>query len=140
MSDDDPARALPTRPPVHVETFATHYTLTWKAGSLARYVDAVRDSESVPPDATAVVDATDAAGRRRRAVRDLSAEATVRYVRLEPEPSWTVSWERRTSPTVSVSGTPTPAVCRELHTRTTACEAWSSAAIERLEAVAESVP
>lgn len=139
MTDDRPARTLSVDPTVHVEPFASHYTVTWKAGPLARYLTAVRDCGAVSPEDTAVVDATDTAGRQRRTVRSLSAATTIRYVRTEPRPSWTVSWERRTAPTVSLSGTPTPSVCRAFHRGTTACETWSAAAIEALETVVESV-
>ena len=138
MPDDPPPRTLSTEPPVHVESFATHYTLTWTAGSLAQFLDALRQCESVPSSATAVVDATDTAGRQRRPVRELAAEPSVRYVRVEPRSAWRVSWERRTDPTVSVSGTPPPAVCRDLHQRTTACEAWPPTAVEELDALAAS--
>ena len=108
--DDTPRRELPVSPTIHVESFATHYTLTWKAGPLSRFLAAVRDCEAVPANASAVVDATDAAGRQRVDAAALTADATVRYIRVEPSAEWTLSWERRTSPTVSVSGTPDAAV------------------------------
>jgi len=138
MPDDPPPRTLSTEPPVHVESFATHYTLTWTAGSLAQFLDALGQSASVPSRATAVVDATDRAGRQRRPVRELAVEPSVRYVRVEPQSSWTVSWERRTDPTVSVSGTPPSTVCQSLHRRTTACEGWPPTAVEELDALAAS--
>ena len=137
MSDDrsTPGRTLPVDPVVYVETFASHDTLTWTAGPLSRVVDVVRDSESIPSDTTAVVDAVDTAGRHRVAVRDLAADSAVKYVRVEPPAEWTLSWERRTSPTVSVSGAPPPAVCREFHRRTTSCDEWPPAAVDELRAL-----
>lgn len=137
--DDAPRRELPVSPTVHVESFATHYTLTWKAGPLSRFLAAVRDCAAVPTSAPAVVDATDTAGRRRVDAAALTADAAVRYVRVEPPTGWTLSWERRTSPTVSVSGTPGAAVCRELHRRTTACDGWPPAAVDALDALVESM-
>jgi len=139
MNDDHPARTLSVQPTVHVETFASHYTVTWKGGPLSQFVTAVRNCELVPPDATAIIDMSDTAGRQRQAVGSLSAETTIQYVRVEAQPAWTASWERRTSPTVSVSGAPNPTVCRDLHQATTTCDAWPSAAVEEVEAIAESI-
>lgn len=136
--DDTPRRELPVSPTIHVESFATHYTLTWKAGPLSRFLAAVRDCEVVPANASAVVDATDAAGRQRVDAAALTADAAVRYIRVEPSAEWTVSWERRTSPTVSVSGTPDAAVCRTLHRSTTACDGWPAAAVDGLDALVKS--
>jgi len=132
VSDDASNRALPVDPTVHVESFATHYTVTWKAGPLSRFVDAIRGDEEVPEAVTAIVDRTDAAGRRRRPIGELSVDRSARYVRVEPDAEWTASWERRTSPTVSVSGAPAPELCRTLHCRTTGCEAWPAGAEETL--------
>ena len=139
MNEGHPARSLSVQPTVHVETFASHYTVTWKAEPLSQFVTAVQHYEFVTPDATAVIDTVDTAGRQQQAVRDLSAETAIQYVRVEPQSAWTASWERRTSPIVSVSGAPNPTVCRDLHQATTTCEAWPSAAVEELEAIAESI-
>lgn len=138
VDGDTPRRELPVSPTVHAESFATHYTLTWKASPLSRFLTAARDCAAVPASASAVVDATDVAGRRRVDTSVLTADAAVRYVRVEPPAGWTLSWERRTSPTVSVSGTPDAAVCRELHRRTTACDRWPPAAVDALDALVES--
>lgn len=128
MTDDDPNRTLPVEPTVHVESFATHDTVTWKAGPLSRFVDAIREHVALPEAVTAVVDRTDTAGRRRLPIEELRPGRSVRYVRIEPDADWSASWERRTSPTVSVSGAPPPELCRALHCRTTECDAWPAGA------------
>lgn len=130
--DSDPRR-IPVDPVVHVETFATHLTLTWKAGTRSQFVEAVRALNAVPSTAQVVVDDTAVAGRQHRLVSDLERGGdTIRYLRVEPDASWTLSWERRTQPVVSVSGTPSAAVCRGLHRRTTDCPGWSDSATATL--------
>jgi hypothetical protein len=125
-------QTVPVEPPVHVEVFPTHYMTMWKADSLAQFLTALGAVDSVPPTASAVVDDSSTVGREHRAVTDIEATETVRYLRVEPDTPWTVSWEQRTSPVVSVSGTPPPALCRRLHTRTTGCEGWSDDEVDNL--------
>ena len=133
----DAPRRLSVDPTVHVETFATHCSLTWTAGGLGRFLAAAGDLEGVPETAPAVVDRTTTAGRERRQLSALAAEEATRYVRVEPPAGWTLSWERRNRPVVSLSGTP-PAACRRLHVATTDCPAWpddARAALSELAAV-----
>ena len=134
----DAPRRLPVDPPVHVETFATHCSLTWTADGLGRFLAAAGDLEGVPETALAVVDRTTTAGRERRPLSALAAEEATRYVRVEPPTDWTLSWERRSRPVVSLSGTPPAAACRRLHVATTDCPTWSDdarAALSELAAV-----
>jgi hypothetical protein len=77
-----------------------------------------------------VVDDTAVAGRSRSPLSDLDDSDTIRYLRVEPTAPWTASWERRTWPVVSVSGTPTASVCRQLHLETTSGDDWTEAAFE----------
>lgn len=131
----DSEQTVPVEPPVSVELFPTHYTVMWTGGSLARFVGAVADLDTVSTTASVVVDDTATAGRECRRVTDLETAETVRYLRVEPDTSWTVSWERRTQPVVSVSGTPPPALCRRVHRQTTDCEGWSDDAFDTLARV-----
>jgi hypothetical protein len=128
-------RTIPVKPPVHVEAFATHCTMTWKAGPLAGFLTAVRNTDEISPTASVVVDDTSVGGRERCDVTEIDATKTVRYLRVDPDGPWTLSWERRTWPVVSVSGTPTADLCRRVHLRTTDCEGWSENAIERVARV-----
>jgi hypothetical protein len=131
----DGEQTVPVEPPVSVELFPTHYTVMWTGGSLARFVGAVANLDTVSRTASAVVDDRATAGRERRRVADLETAETVRYLRVEPDTPWTVSWERRTRPVVSVSGTPSPALCRRVHRQTTDCEGWSDGAFDTLARV-----
>lgn len=127
-------RTVPVEPPIHVETFAQHCSLTWKAAGLARFIETVRSLDGVPGDSTAVMDATDIAGRQQCRLSALDpSRDTVTYVRVEPPASWTLSWERRTWPVVVLTGTPTPELCRSLHLATTECRVWDGAALEALD-------
>ena len=134
----DVPRRLPVDPPVHVETFATQYSMTWTADGLGRFLAAAGDLEGVPETAPAVVDRTTTAGRERRPLSALAAAEATRYVRVEPSADWTLSWERRSRPVVSLSGTPPAAACRRLHVATTNCSAWpddARAVLSELSAV-----
>ena len=134
---DDPRR-IPVDPVIHVETFATHRTLTWKAGGRSQFVEAVRSLDAVPSTASVVVDDTAIAGRQHHSVSDLeSVSNTTTYLRIEPDALWTLSWEQRTDPIVSVSGTPSATLCRLLHRRTTDCSEWCDEAVETLQGLAE---
>lgn len=133
-------RTVPVEPTIHVETFANHCSLTWTADGLATFVGAVRGLATVSAEATTIVDATDTPGRQQRRLSALDPDLdTVRYVRVEPSPPWTVSWEQRTWPVVSLSGTPTPALCRSIHTATTGCQAWDGAALDAVESMTSRV-
>lgn len=132
-------RTVPVDPPVHVEQFVDRCSLTWRAGPLAPFLAALGELASVSGTSPVVVDATDAAGRRRHSLSTVAATGTERYVRVDPPGPWSVAWERRTSPVVSVGGTPDPAVCRRLHRETTDAGAWSDDARATLRAVVESI-
>lgn len=122
----DDRRTVPVDPPVYVESFATPYTLTWTASSLSAFVAAIRGFDAVPDDATVVVDSTTVAGREDRPVGALDSpqkEATI-FVGVESDAPWKLSWERRSVPVVSISGTPPLAVVRRAHLETTDCEEW----------------
>lgn len=125
-------QTIPVEPAVHVETFATHCTLTWKAGPLARFITALESVDTIPSTASVVVDDSSIAGRKRCRATALEARESVRYLRVDPDRPWSLSWERRTWPVVSVSGTPPPALCRRVHLRTTDCDVWADNAIEAL--------
>jgi hypothetical protein len=125
-------RTIPVEPSVHVETFAAHYTVTWKACSLARFLTVLGDLDEIPSTVSTVVDDTSVAGRERRRISSVEAGETVQYLRMEPDRPWAVSWERRTWPIVSVSGTPSAELCRRVHTETTGCDGWSETDVERL--------
>ncbi len=131
--EDDPRRRLPVEPPVHVETVVDHRSLTWTAGGLDRFLAAVRADDAVAADAPARVDARDVAGRGRRPLSAVAARPAITYVRVEATADWTVAWERRTEPTVSLSGAPSPATCRRLHVATTNCPGWIDADERLLE-------
>lgn len=135
---DNSEQTVPVEPPVHVERFPTHCTVTWKAGPLAQFVTALGAVDRVPPTASVVVDDASTAGRERQRVTDVGANETVRYLRVEPDTPWSLSWERRTWPVVSVSGAPPPALCRCLHLRTTDCEEWPDGALETFTRVGSS--
>jgi hypothetical protein len=125
-------QTLPVEPPVHVETFATHWTCIWKAGPLAQFLHSIGGIDSLSQTTRAIVDDTVTGGRERHRVTDIEVTETVRYLRLEPETPWTISWERRTWPVVSVSGTPPPVLCRRLHLQTTDCDGWADDVVRTL--------
>jgi hypothetical protein len=127
---DQPARSLPVDPPVHVETFPSHHSLTWSADGLDRFLRALEADPSVPGDATAIVDASDVAGRQELPLGAVDAGEATTYVRVEPPAPWTLAWERRTVPTVSLTGTPAPRTVQRLHVATTDSEGWTGEATE----------
>lgn len=120
---------MPVDPPVHVETFASHHSLTWTADGLSRFLRAIEDDPDVPSGTTAALDATDVAGRKRLSVEEVVPDPDVRYLRIEPPTEWTLAWERRTTPVVSLTGTPSASTSRRLHCGTTDCERWDEAAL-----------
>jgi hypothetical protein len=153
----DTPRRVPVEPPVHVEPFASHVSLTWtvppaaveraerRAGtvasetatatpetrSLAVFLAAVATAAEVDgedgTDAEAVVDDRATAGRERRPPSAVEPSETVRYVRVAGA-TWTAEWERRTTPVVSLSGAPTVATLRALH-RATGGTGWDERAV-----------
>jgi hypothetical protein len=138
-SDESRGRTIPVDPPVHVETFATHCTLTWTADGLPAFLAGVRALECLSPSDSVVTDRRDTAGRQRRELSDVGAVTdAIRYLRVEPPTPWTLSWERRTWPVVSVSGTPPPEPPRDLHRATTNCAGWDDGAFAALENVTAS--
>lgn len=105
-SDRPHNRVVPADPPVNVETFATHATATWNAKSLQEFLQTLCGVTVVQPTAQATVDATDSAGRTQTqlpALCSVSDYGSYIYVRVEPDSPWTASWERRTTPTVSLT-------------------------------------
>jgi hypothetical protein len=126
-------RTVPVDPEVHVETFATHHTLTWKAGDLSQFVTAIHAVDPVTPTTPTIVNDTAIAGRQQHPLSDTNVESTtIEYLRIEPDAPWTLSWEQRTFPVVSLSGTPPATLCRRIHLRTTDCSTWSDEAFEIL--------
>jgi hypothetical protein len=126
-SDESPG-PIPVDPTVHVESFGSQCTLTWKAHGLSQFVDAVRTLAQVSATAATVVDDTAVAGRTHLPLSEVEESDTVQYLRVEPETPWTASWERRTWPVVSMSGRPTASICRQVHLETTDCEEWDETA------------
>lgn len=132
-SCDDPPRTIGVDPPVHVESYRSHVSLSWTALGLERFVAALRAAESVSPRATLTVDATDAAGRYRTTPDEIETAAdTINYVRADSSSPWTLSWERRTDPVVSLAGSPSVPTCRSFHTATTSCSEWRPTACDAL--------
>lgn len=120
------ATSIPVNPAVHVETFTTHASLTWRAGGLARFLEAIRTSTVVPDETRPIVDATNAAGRRQLRLDEIdTTSGATTYVRVDPPEPWTLAWERRTDPTVSLTGTPDAGTCQVFHVATTDCAAWA---------------
>jgi len=133
-------RTVHVEPPIHVERFASHCSLTWKADGLGRFLDTVRGVDAIAASATVVVDTTAAPGRERTPLHEVDGDDdTTSYLRVEPATPWTCSWERRTWSVVSLSGTPGPALVRRVHRGTTDCNGWPREALETLERLAEPV-
>lgn len=130
VSED--SRTVEVAPPVHVEVFGGHASLTLTAGSLARFLSAARSLDAGAGETDVVVDDAATAGRERRPLAELAPAPTGRYVRLEPPTDWTLSWERRTTATVSLSGAPSAPLCRTVHLATTDCEGWPEQALAAL--------
>jgi len=136
MSDrngDTGEQPISVSPTVHLEAFATHSTATWKAGSLAQCIETLQTSECIEPTATVVVDDTTTAGREQHAVDDITPTETIRYLRVTPAASWTLSWEQRTWPVVSMSGTLSAEACHQMHLGTTECSEWPDTATANLK-------
>ena len=132
-------RTISVSPTIHIEAFATHCTATWKAESLAQCIETLRTSKYVEPTATVVVDDTTVAGREQHAVDDITPTETIRYLRVTPAASWTLSWEQRTWPVVSISGTLSAEACRLMHLGTTECSGWPDTATENIKNITSSV-
>ncbi len=135
-SGGSPSRTIPVDPPVHVETFPSHHSLTWRAGPLADFLTAVTAEPAVEEGHRLLVDATGAAGRRRLSPRDVdTSTGATTYVRAEPSAPWTAAWERRTTPVVSLTGAPAVDLTARLHLATTDCDRWERRARERLRSL-----
>ena len=132
-------RTISVSPTVHIEAFATHCTATWKAESLAQCLETLQTSEYIEPTATVVVDDTTTAGREQHAVDDITPTETIRYLRVTPAASWTLSWEQRTWPVVSMSGTLSAEACRHMHLGTTECSEWPDTATTTVEEIMNDV-
>ena len=128
QNGDTGEQTISVSPTVHIEAFATHCTATWKAGSLAQCLETLQTSEYIEPTATVVVDDTTTAGREQHTVDDITPTETIRYLRVTPAASWTLSWEQRTWPVVSMSGTLSAEACRLMHLGTTECSGWPDTA------------
>ncbi|MFB6193506.1 MAG: hypothetical protein ABEI75_00440, partial [Halobaculum sp.] len=111
---------------VYVERTGNYVSCTWQAEGLRRFSAWVENATEAD-DPTVLIDTTAEGGRQRVPVSTLTTEQA-RYVRFDPDTAWRVSWERRTTPTVSLDGTLRPARCRRLHCATTDCDGWPSAA------------
>lgn len=113
---------VPVDPPVHVEQYVGHASLSWTAGGVERLVETAKGTSVEAP---AVVDATNTAGRRRVELTDIdTTTGATTYVRVEPERPWTVAWERRSTPVVTLTGTPEATTVHRFHVGTTDCEEW----------------
>ena len=124
-------RTVPVDPPVYLELFPTHLTATWTASGPSAFVEAVCTLKSVPLSASTVVDGPEIAGRKRVPLSAVTPNKnSLTYLRVEPDASWTLSWEDRTRPVVSASGAPPATLCRRLHIATTDCAAWDDAAFD----------
>jgi hypothetical protein len=140
-TSNDYPRTIPVDPTIHVETFAAHQTLTWKAGSRSQFIEAIRGLDAVSSTSSVVVDDTTLAGRQHRPLSEIDRGSdTATYLRVEPDAPWTLSWEQRTQPIVSVSGTPSEPLCRRVHRRTTDCSEWSSEATATLHRLVTDKP
>jgi hypothetical protein len=104
----------------------------WKARELSLFVNAVQTRKQVPATAATVVDDTTVAGRLRSPLSEVIKGDTVQYLRVEPEPPPTASWERRTWPVVSLGGTPPALVRRQVHLETADCGSWEETAVEKV--------
>lgn len=134
MPGDTNTVTVPVDPPVRVERYGSHLSVAWRAGDLDRFLAVAL--EVVGATATAVVDERGVAGRQERPVESVAATDDVRYVRVDSGPSVpTVAWERRTTPVVTLTGTPTAVTCRDLHLATTDCAGWEQAALWRAREV-----
>lgn len=133
-------RTVPVNPSIHVETFATHCTVRWKASGLVPFTEAARDVDNIPPSTTVVTNSPDVAGRQQHELSTLGGERSkATFVSLQPPAPWTLSWERWTWHIVSVSGTPSPGLCRDIHRATTDCSGWYDGALVRVERMTASV-
>ena len=133
-------RTVPVEPPIRVEVFASHYSLTWKADGLGRVLDTVRGIDAIAASTRVIVDTTTTPGRERVPLEEVDADDdTTRYLRVEPSAPWTCSWERRTWPVALLSGTPGPALARTMHRGTTDCSGWPQEALDTLEQLRTSV-
>jgi hypothetical protein len=119
-----PAR-VPVDPAVHVEQYPTHGSFTWRVPDLARTLDAVHAVDGVSARTSAVVDATNAAGRRQVPLSAVDPGPATTYVRVEPSAPWTVAWERRSSSVCILTGTPPASTVRALH-RATGGTGWDA--------------
>lgn len=131
--DRDPKRSvmnsqlIAAEPPIHVETYPTHTSLSWTGDGIDQFVAALQTVKPITADAPTVINATTTAGQVQRQLCDLDTpNNAINYLRVDPPVPWTLSWERRTEPVVSMTGSPSPETCQTLHIATTACMAWDA--------------
>ncbi|RCU44223.1 hypothetical protein DU504_15625 [Haloplanus salinus] len=132
MPDD--TERVSVDPPIHVEQYQGHRSLSWRVPDFGDLLAAVRAAADVSPRASTVVDATDTGGRRRVPLRAVDPDPTITYVRVEPAMAWRLAWQRRTENVAVLTGTPASATVRELH-RATGGTGWDHAertALDRL--------
>jgi hypothetical protein len=130
--DTEDTATIPVTPPVHVEQYASHTSLSWTANGIEQFVAAVRTTAGA--NTPIVVDATNAAGRRRLGIDEIdTTTAATTYVRVEPDRPWTLAWDRRSDPVVTLTGTPRPATARRFHVETTDCDGWDDTPRSRLQ-------
>lgn len=130
---------IPVEPTVYVERVPSHTSCAWKAGSLDRVADWIA-RESDERDPLVAFDAASVAGRQRASVSTLAATDGVQYVRFDSPAGWRVTWERRTTPVVTIDGAVTPDRCRRLHRATTDCTEWPVDATTRLADLLDEPP
>jgi hypothetical protein len=132
MPDD--TERVPVDPPIHVERYRDHRSLSWRVPDLGELLAAGRAADGVSTRAPTVVDATGVAGRRRVPLSAVDPDPAITYLRVEPATAWTLAWQRRTESVAVLTGTPVPATVRGLH-RATGGTGWDRAeraAIDRL--------
>jgi hypothetical protein len=106
---------------------------------LSEFLTVVRRLDTVAPGTPAVVDDEAIAGRQQQEFAAVSPKESLKYIKLTPAADWRVSWERRTWPIVSVSGTPSSELCRQLHVETTGCDGWSEGNISQFHELTENI-
>ena len=121
---------VPVEPTVYVERVSNHTSCAWQAAGLACLLRVV-ERQADASDPVITVDTTSAAGRQRVPVSTVEHDDT-NYVRFDPSAPWRLAWERRTTPVVTLDGTVSVDLCRQLHRATTDCTKWSDDAVDQL--------
>lgn len=109
---------VPVTPPIYVERYPTHSSFSWYVQDLEQALDAVHAADEVSAETPAIVDASNAAGRRRVSLSAVCAGPATTYVRIEPSAPWTFAWESRSTSVCMLTGTPSVSTVRDLHRAT----------------------